>query len=301
MSRILVFGSTGQLARELARAVWPEGAALTLLDRAAADLSRPETVGAVVKRQRPDVVVIAAAYTDVEGAEDDEATATLVNADAPGAIARAAAELSVPVVHFSTDYVFDGAKGAPYEETDEPAPINAYGRSKLAGEREVRLANPRHMILRSSWVYSAFGRNFLRTMLRLAETRDEVSVVADQLGCPTAARDLAAATARLLPHLLGSQPPWGTYHLAGASGTSWFGFAEAIFAGLAAMGGKRPRLKAISTSAYPTKADRAPDSRLSSAAFTRAFGFGLPGFEQALPAVLREAVLKAPEAAREAV
>ena len=192
MTRVLVFGSTGQIARELARTTWPQGTTLTLLDRAAADFADPQSLGPLVRRNRPDIVIVAAAYTNVDAAEDDEEAANLINAVAPGAIARAAAELSIPIVHLSTDYVFDGEKGAPYVETDAVNPINAYGRTKLAGEREVRAANSKHLILRSSWIYSAFERNFFRTMLRLAESRDEVSVVADQRGCPTAAHDLAA-------------------------------------------------------------------------------------------------------------
>jgi dTDP-4-dehydrorhamnose reductase len=290
VAHVLVFGSTGQVARELARARWPDGTELTSLDRKAADLSRPDGLAPIVKRHHPDLVVIAAAYTNVEGAEDDEALATTVNADAPGAIARAAAELSAAVVHFSTDYVFDGTKDAAYAEADAVNPINAYGRAKLAGERAVRAANPRHVILRTSWIYSAFGTNFLRTMLRLAATRDEVSIVSDQIGCPTAAPDLAGAVAAITPRLLGSDAKWGTYHLAGASETSWCGFAEAIFAALAARGHKRPRVRAVPTSAYPTRARRPANSRLSSAAFARAFGVRLPGFEEAMPGVLDEAL-----------
>ena len=295
--RVLVFGSTGQVARELTRTTWPQGTALTSLDRKAADLSCPERLNLIVQRHRPDIVIIAAAYTNVEKAEDNEQAATLVNAAAPGAIARAAAELSVPVVSFSTDYVFDGIKSVPYEEADAVNPINAYGRSKLAGERAVRAANPKHLILRTSWVYSAFRSSFLSTMLELAATRDEIRIVADQHGCPTSAHDLAAAVSGVVPHLLGSSPSWGTYHLAGSSDTSWFGFAEAIFSTLAARGHKRPRVAAVPTSAYPTRARRPLNSRLSSEAFARAFGVRLSGFEDALPKVICE-VLRATPASR---
>ncbi len=298
MSRVLVFGSTGQVGRELARASWPEGTEVTSLDRRAADLSRPESLGPIVRRHRPDVVIVAAGYTDVEGAETDEATATLVNAAAPGAIARVAAELSIPMISFSSDYVFDGSKSGPYVELDEANPINAYGRSKLAGEREVRAANPKHLILRTSWVYSPFGQNFLCSMLRLAAARDEITVVADQHGCPTAASDIAAAIAHLLPFLADSDAKWGTYHLAGASATTWSGFAEAIFSAIAADGRERPRLRAVPTSAYPSRARRPLNSRLSSDAIAQAFGLRLPGFEASLPGVLREAT--APETARRA-
>jgi dTDP-4-dehydrorhamnose reductase len=294
VTRVLVFGSTGQIARELARTTWPQGTTLTLLDRAAADFADPQSLGPLVRRNRPDIVIVAAAYTNVDAAEDDEEAANLINAVAPGAIARAAAELSIPIVHLSTDYVFDGEKGAPYVETDAVNPINAYGRTKLAGEREVRAANSKHLILRSSWIYSAFERNFFRTMLRLAESRDEVSVVADQRGCPTAAHDLAAGISATLPRLVAGDVRWGTYHLAGASDTTWHGFAEAIFSALAARGFRRPANKAVATSAYPTRARRPRDSRLSSEAFAREFGVRIGGFETALPKVLQEALAAAP-------
>ena len=295
MARVLIFGSIGQVARELTRARWPEGMTLTSLDRAAADLMRSESLAAIVQQHRPDLVVIAAAYTAVDAAEDDEETAILVNAVAPGAIARAAAELSVPLVHFSTDYVFDGEKRAPYVESDAVNPINAYGRTKLAGEEAIRAANPKHLILRTSWIYSAFGKNFMLTMLKLAEARDEVSVVADQLGCPTAAHDLASAVAGIAGRLIRGDVNWGTYHLVGASETTWHGFAEAIFGALVVQGYRRPVNKAVPTSAYPTRARRPRDSRLSSDAFAHEFGLRLAGFETALPEVLREALGEAPQ------
>jgi dTDP-4-dehydrorhamnose reductase len=285
---VLIFGSTGQLARELARAEWAAGAVLTFLGRDAADLSLPGTLGPLVEAHRPDIVIIAAAYTAVDKAEDDEALATTINAEAPAAIAEAASACSIPVVHLSTDYVFDGGKDGCYAETDTAAPINAYGRSKLAGEVAVAGANPKHLILRTSWIYSAHGVNFLRTTLRLAATRAEVSVVADQHGCPTSARDLAQAIAAACPRLLAADAPWGTYHLAGASSTTWHGFAEAIFTKLAARGRRRPRNDAIATSDYPTRAKRPLNSRLCSEGFADMFGLRLPGFETAMPHVLSE-------------
>jgi dTDP-4-dehydrorhamnose reductase len=288
--RVLVFGASGQVARELARAAWPRSTTLIMLGREDADFMRPDTLGPVVARQRPDLVIVAAAYTKVDAAEDDEDTATLVNATAPGAIACAAAALSVPVVCFSTDYVFDGRKATPYEETDSVGPINVYGRSKLAGERAVSAANSKHLILRTSWVYSAFGANFLLAMLKLARTRDEVSIVDDQHGCPTAAGDLARAVVGIAPRLIEGDAPWGTYHLAGGSQTTWHGFAEAVFSVLAARGMPRPKVHAVPSGAYPTKARRPSNGRLSSMAFERAFGIVLPGFEEAMPAVLDEAL-----------
>jgi dTDP-4-dehydrorhamnose reductase len=295
VARVLIFGSTGQVARELIRARWPEGTALTSLDRAAADLTRPESLAGIVQQHRPDLVVIAAAYTAVDAAEDDEETANLVNAVAPGAIARAAAELSVPVVHFSTDYVFDGEKGSPYIESDAVNPINAYGRTKLAGEQAIRDANPKHVILRTSWIYAASGKNFVLTMLNLAEAQDEVSVVVDQRGCPTAAHDLASAVAGIAGRLVRGDVNWGTYHLVGASETTWHGFAEAIFGALATRGYRPPVNHAVSTSVYPKPARRPRDSRLSSEAFVREFGLRPAGFETALPEVLREALGEAPQ------
>jgi dTDP-4-dehydrorhamnose reductase len=288
--QVLVFGRTGQVARALARITWPQGVQLTFLDRQAADLSRPGELPAIVRQHRTNAVIIAAAYTAVDKAESEEALATIVNAEAPATIGRAAAALSIPVVHISTDYVFDGEKDGFYVEADPVGPIGAYGRSKLAGEVSVREANPRHLILRTSWVYDAAGSNFLRTMLRLAETGDEVRVVVDQQGCPTAAVDIAGAIAVALPAAMRESAKFGTYHIAGASSTSWHGFAEAIFDRLGARGLPRPRNLPIATVDYSTSARRPRNSRLSSEAFARSFGFRLRGFEAALPEILDEAL-----------
>ncbi len=289
---MLVFGSTGQVARALRRSTWAEGTALTFLDREAADFSQPERLGAIVRAHSPDAVIIAAGYTQVDAAEADEKTAHVINAEAPGAIARAADALSAPVIHLSSDYVFDGTKDGFYDEGDAPHPLSAYGRSKLAGEVEVSAANPRHLILRTSWVYGAGGSNFLLTMLRLATERAEVRVVADQTGCPTAASDLAAAIAKSLPSLVAGRGPFGVFHLAGREATSWHGFAEAIFAGLEKRGLKRPRNIPIPTSDYPTPARRPLNSRLSCDRFAQAFGIRLPGYRSALPAIIDEALAR---------
>jgi dTDP-4-dehydrorhamnose reductase len=289
MSRVLVFGETGQVARALAEAPWTEGTRLTFLDRKAADLSTPGELGAIVQGHAPDAVIIAAAYTDVDGAEREEALATTVNGDAPAAIARTAAALAIPVVHISTDYVFDGKKSGYYFEDDPVAPLNAYGRSKLAGEAAVRAANPRHLIFRTSWVYSAGGRNFLRTMLRLAKERDDVRIVADQIGCPTFAGDIAHAIARALP-AAARKGAWGTYHLAGASETTWHGFAEAIFNELAARGERRPKNTPITTADFPTPALRPKNSRLSSERLAKELGVRIPGYEATLSAVVGAAL-----------
>jgi dTDP-4-dehydrorhamnose reductase len=289
-ARVLIFGSTGQLGRELRSADWPKNVELTSLDRQGADFSRPEKLAAIVRRARPDAIVIAAAYTSVDRAETEEGLAFAVNAEAPAAIAGAAAELDAPVLFPSTDYVFNGAKRSSYVEEDPPAPLNAYGRTKLAGEEAVRRANPRHLIVRTSWVYSAHGQNFLRTMLRLAATSDEVRVVEDQRGCPTAAADLAAAIVRIMPAILAGTAPYGLYHLPGRSATTWCGFAAAIFAALAARGERTPRLLPVATRDYPAKARRPLNSALSSARFRHAFGFDLRGYAGALPSVLDEAL-----------
>jgi len=287
---VLVFGATGQVARALPRAAWPEGTRLTSLNRQAADFSRPGTLGAIVREQRPDVIVIAAAYTQVDKAESEEELAHTVNAVAPGEIAKAAATLTIPIVHISTDYVFDGEKDGPYVESDPVAPIGAYGRTKLAGEVSVRSANPQHLILRTSWVYDAAGANFLRTMLRLAENREEGRVVDDQHGHPTAADDIAGAIARILPAFRADPTTAGTYHIPGADPTTWHGFAESIFQDLARRGLRRPRNVAIKTADYPTPARRPKNSRLSGDAFAGRFGFRLRGYREAVPQVMDEAL-----------
>ncbi len=286
MRKVLVFGSTGQVGHALRHTEWPRGITPLFLGRDAADFARPDMAATRVKEHAPDAIIITAAYTDVDAAESDEATSMAVNAVAPGAIARAAAALSIPVIYISTDYVFDGRKPDRYVEDDAVGPINAYGRSKLAGEIEIRAGNPRHLILRTSWVYGAVGTNFLRSMLRLADERDEVEIVADQVGCPTAAEDFAAALARLAPRLFKADMRWGTYHLAGRSEISWHGFAELIFSELAKRGIKRPTNRAITTADFPRPASSPANSRLSSEAFRRTFGTTLPGYESTVPRVL---------------
>jgi dTDP-4-dehydrorhamnose reductase len=288
VANVLVFGSTGQLARELRRADWEGGTKLTFLDRAAADLAAPHSLGPLIHQIRPDAIVIAAAYTAVDKAEGEEARALAVNAEGPAAISRAASERDVPVVYLSTDYVFDGEKPGWYSEADSTHPLSAYGRSKLAGEEKVRGANPRHIVLRTSWIYSAHGTNFVRTMLHLATSREKVEVVADQRGCPTAAPDLAAAIARLVPVLLDPAARFGTYHLAGGSETTWHGFAEGVFAALAAHGMKRPQNSPIKSNAHPTAARRPRNSRLSSTHFRDVYRMSLPPWEESLPRVLHE-------------
>jgi dTDP-4-dehydrorhamnose reductase len=220
----------------------------------------------VVRARRPDLVLIAAAYTAVDRAESEEETARLVNADAPGAIARACAETGAGLLHVSTDYVFDGAKPEPYVEEDPIAPASAYGRTKAEGEAAIRASGARAAIVRTSWVYSPFGANFVKTMLRLAESREEVGVVADQLGRPTAAADLAAALLELgLRMTRRDIAAEGLFHYAGAGDATWADFAEAVFAASAGRGGKQPRVRRIPTAEFPTPARRPANSRLDTA------------------------------------
>jgi dTDP-4-dehydrorhamnose reductase len=295
--RILLLGRGGQLGWELQRALAPL-ADVVAVGREAIDLADLARLRARVEAFRPTLIVNAAAYTAVDRAEDDEAAATVVNGTAPGLLAESAARLGVPLVHFSTDYVFDGRgpDGArrPYRETDAVAPINAYGRSKLAGEVAIRQVCGSHMIFRTAWVYANRGRNFLGTMLRLGSERTELAVVADQIGSPTWARVLAEATAQILVaagwHRSGRATPGvsGVYHLASAGETSWHGFAEAIFAHVAARGAVVPRLAAIMSADYPTRAKRPLWSVLDGTKSAAAFGIALPDWRAGLALCLAE-------------
>jgi len=283
----LIFGRTGQLARELERLDAP-GLNRTFLGREAVDLTRPEAAAEAVRAARPDLVIIAAAYTAVDRAESDEDAARLVNAEAPARIAQACAEVGAAVVHVSTDYVFDGSKAAPYVETDPTGPINAYGRTKLAGEQAVLASGARAAVVRTAWVYSPWGSNFPKTMLRLAEERDVLRVVADQVGTPTAAGDLAAAVTELGARLAqGDDRAQGVFHYAGAGETSWAGLAEAVMAGAAARGRRAAAVVPITTSEFPTPARRPANSRLGTERMA-ALGIAPRPWRGALDDVLRE-------------
>ncbi|WP_137702848.1 dTDP-4-dehydrorhamnose reductase [Marimonas lutisalis] len=277
---LLVFGQTGQVARELQRLA-PDA---TFLGRAEADLSDPEACAAAIVAQAPHAVINAAAYTAVDRAEDEEELATRINGAAPGAMARACAGLGIPLVHISTDYVFDGAGDAPRRETDPVQPQNAYGRSKLAGERAVTEAGGPHGILRTSWVFSAHGNNFVKTMLRLSETRDALSIVEDQIGGPTPAADIAAACLDMAAQLSADPAKSGIYHFSGAPDVSWKDFAEAIFA----LAGRKVAVSGIPTKDYPTPAIRPLNSRLDCGATRTAFGIGRPDWRTALKTVLAQ-------------
>jgi dTDP-4-dehydrorhamnose reductase len=291
--RLLVTGTSGQLAQSLLEAGFSAGVDVVALRRPQLDLTIPGTIRTALADVRPDLVVNAAAYTTVDKAEREEALAMRVNADGAGELAAQCDRLGVPLVHLSTDYVFDGSKPGPYVESDPTGPINAYGRSKLAGELAVAGSCRRHVILRTSWVYSPFGTNFVRTMLRLGAERPELRIVDDQLGCPTYAPHLAEAILSVAARLgrdADSVPPWGIYHAAGSGHTSWCGFARAIFAEVAARGGHVPAIVSITTADYPTPARRPANSRLDCDRFAAAFGIRLPDWEEGTRACLARLV-----------
>jgi dTDP-4-dehydrorhamnose reductase len=269
---ILTFGGNGQLGQELVRASATQGAALVALPRAEADIADADAVRGAIARHHPAVVINAAAYTKVDAAESDPDAARAGNETGPAVLAAGCAAARVPLIHVSTDFVFDGAKQGAYLESDPVAPLGAYGRSKAAGERAVRAAAPQHLIIRTSWVYGEFGANFLKTMLRLAATRDELRVVADQRGCPTSTGDLARAILSVAPRLAAGEDVWGTYHFAGHGATTWHGFASRIVAAQAPITGRTPRVTAITTAEYPTAARRPANSELDCGRFARVFG-----------------------------
>jgi dTDP-4-dehydrorhamnose reductase len=263
--RVLVIGRTGQISTELLARLPAAGHVALGLEPPDFDLTDAEQIARAFAEFQPDAVVNAAAYTAVDKAEDDQALAFAVNEAGPRLLGEAAARAGIPVVHYSTDYVFDGSKDAPYTERDAPNPVGAYGASKLAGELLLHDAQPRSVTLRTAWVCSPFGANFVKTMLRFGKERPEMRVVADQHGAPTFAADLAAAAVALLPRLVEAKagdPVFGITHLTGAPYTTWHGFAEAIFASAARRGQPAPRLHAITTDEYPTKARRPANSRL---------------------------------------
>lgn len=282
--RILVTGRTGQLATSLSEQARGTSVELINRGRPALDLERPSEAAARIKHLRPNLVVNAAAYTAVDRAEAEPDRAFAVNRDGAAAAARAAAQLGVPFIHISTDYVFDGAKRTPYVETDKTGPINIYGASKLAGEEAVLAAHPHALILRTSWVFSPFGSNFVKTMLTAGATRPVLRVVSDQAGNPTSALDLASAILAIAPRL--RDEAGGVFHYAGGGATSWYGFADAIFAESRKLGGPSPDLQAITTEEYPTPARRPANSRLDCSAFVARFGVTPRPWLEDLPQVV---------------
>ncbi|MCM2292017.1 dTDP-4-dehydrorhamnose reductase [Allorhizobium sp. BGMRC 0089] len=277
--RILVTGREGQVVQALIeKAKARADIELIALGRPDLDLASISSLAPAVDRVNPDLIVSAAAYTAVDQAESEEAQALVVNGAGPGELARIAAARAIPIVHLSTDYVFDGEKTSPYLETDPVAPLGAYGRTKLAGERLVSAANADHVILRTAWVYSPFGKNFLKTMLRLAETRDGLNVVADQHGNPTSALDIADAVLSVADNLLSSDKPdlRGVFHMTGSGEASWADFAAEIFRISAEAGGPSAQVSPIPSSAYPTPAKRPMNSRLDCAKLAVCHGVQLP-------------------------
>jgi dTDP-4-dehydrorhamnose reductase len=304
-AKILLTGKNGQVGTELA-AFLPRLGQVVALDRRQLDLARPDHIRSAIREVRPQLIVNAAAYTAVDQAETDQAAARAINADAPAVIAEEAKKVGASVVHYSTDYVFDGTKRAPYGESDPPNPVSVYGKTKLAGEIAIRESGVPHLIFRTAWVYAARGRNFLLTILRLASQGEELRIVHDQIGAPTWCREIARATTLILEHLsqdglgLSSFPQVsGTYHMTAGGMASWCDFAQAILveaskappslSWLASATGGRPllarRVVPITTAEYPRPARRPAYSVLSNALLSRTFGFQLPDWREQLHSV----------------
>jgi dTDP-4-dehydrorhamnose reductase len=286
---ILQYGASGQLARELVRQAPGHAVELTALSRAEADLSDPEAAARQVRARRPDLVILAAAYTAVDQAESEPGLAHEINGEAPAAIAAACAAVGAALVHISTDYVFDGRKGEAYVETDAPNPLSVYGASKLSGERMALAACPRSLVLRSSWVVSAHGRNFVKTMLRLAREGQPLRVVDDQFGRPTSAADLAGFILAQAPRLAAAEagdPAFGLFHFANAGETSWRGFAQGVLE--MALDAAAPRVEPIATADRPSPAQRPARGTLDTGKLERVFNWRLRPWREALGEILAE-------------
>ena len=296
--KIVLVGKGGQVGHELLRPLAAIGDVVAF-DRAGADLERPDEVAALLLRERPDVIVNAAAYTAVDKAESEPDRARIVNEVAVGALAHAAADLGATLVHYSTDYVFDGTKSGRYVETDEPHPLSVYGATKLGGERAVTAAGCRHWVFRTTWVYAAHGHNFIRTMLRLGRERDSLRVVDDQFGVPTSARLIAEVTAACIGRLAtGSPPPSGVYHVAPHGETTWCRFARAILAAAREQGVPLrcppENVVGIGTADYPLPARRPANSRLDTTKLETALNIRLPEWQDDVPAVVAALVAESP-------
>lgn len=285
--RILVTGGQGQVVSAM-RERAPEGVDLLTLGRPELDLADPDSIRRAFDDETADVVVNAAAYTAVDKAEAEEALATRINGEGAGLVAHCARALGAPVIQLSTDYVFDGSLKRPYREDDATGPIGAYGRSKLAGEEAVAQQNPRHAILRTAWVYSPFGANFVKTMLRLGEMRAEVRVVGDQLGSPTSALDIADAVFEIARQMLVAPGPekYGVFHMTGGGEASWAEFAAAIFDEAQKLGRPAVKVVPIATADYPTPARRPANSRLDGGRLARDYALALPHWRLSLPPVV---------------
>lgn len=283
--KLVVTGASGQVTLALQEGAEAAGCEVITLARPEFDLADAGNAKVLLEQHKPDVVISAAAYTAVDLAENHADEAMAVNATGPGRLAAAAAELGLPILHLSTDYVFAGDKATPYVESDPTGPSGIYGATKLAGEQAVASANPRHVILRTAWVYAHEGKNFVKTMLKLAETRPQLGVVSDQFGCPTYATDIAEALFEIARQVNGKAPGeacFGTFHLAGSGDTSWAGFAAAIFALAKQRGAPAAEVKPIATADYPTPAKRPANSRLDGAKLREVFGLTLPHWHDGL-------------------
>jgi len=282
--RILIFGKTGQVARELARVQWPKHYTVEFLGRAECDLVDAQAVASAVLSVRPRIVINAAAYTAVDRAEAEPEAAERINRDAPKAMASACHGLDAALIHLSTDYVFDGSKAEPYAEQDRVAPLSVYGRTKAEGESAIREVLKQHVILRTSWVFASHGTNFVRTMLRLAKERNELRIVADQKGGPTAARDIAGAIATIIGYVMEEKGAWGVFHYTGSEPSTWFDLARAIFD----LSGRHPQLVPIAAADYRTAARRPMNSVLDCERIKRDYGIRQPSWRLALKHVLME-------------
>ncbi|CVI62506.1 MULTISPECIES: dTDP-4-dehydrorhamnose reductase [Agrobacterium] len=285
--RLAVTGKNGQVVSALLALASAE-LEIVALGRPELDLAQPETVLKALREVKPDAVVSAAAYTAVDKAESEQDVAFAVNRDGAMAVAQAARDLGIPLIHLSTDYVFDGNKDTAYVESDPTGPTSVYGRSKLEGERAVSEATDNYVVLRTAWVYSEYGNNFVKTMLRLSENRDEINVVADQFGCPTSANDIAAAVVTIARKLVedASAPLRGVFHLSGTGETNWANFAKQIFAFSAKNGGKSIVVNDITTAQYPTPARRPANSRLDCSKLEEVYGIKLPSWQTSTRAVV---------------
>ncbi len=288
--RLLLLGGTGQVGAEFRALELPGGIQLVAPDRSTLDLMDPQSITDLIRRETWSVVINAAAYTEVDRAESEEATAFAINGEVPSLLAAETALRGIPLIHLSTDYVFDGRKGDPYVESDGVAPLNAYGRSKLAGERGVCSGNPRHIVLRTSWVYSPYRNNFVKTILRLAADRERLTIVDDQRGCPTAARDVARVCRDIAVRCATQmgQVRYGLYHYAGHGEASWFEFAMAIIEFAASRLSRIPQIVPIRTVDYPTPAVRPADTRLNCGMIEREFGIKTRSWREALEEVIAE-------------
>jgi len=289
MTRILLTGKNGQVGWELQRTLATLGEVIAL-DRESMDLADPDSIRRTVREHKPNLIVNAAAYTAVDRAEEEPDLAMAINGIAPGILAEEAKRLGAAVIHYSTDYVFDGKKHEPYTEENVPKPLNVYGKTKLAGERAIQDVGAPNLIFRTSWVYGTRGKNFLLTILRLAREREELRIVSDQIGAPTWSRMIAEATAQVLAQITSHATPLsklfsdisGVYHLSAGGETSWFGFAKAILANQLAPTVPVPRLTPVRTEEYPARATRPKYSVLSNVKLNRKFGLIMPQWENSL-------------------